>query len=66
MGMTWADGKGDTEREEHVRVIRRALEIGANVVDTADVYGPFTNEELSAKLSLDIAPALSSPRRWGS
>jgi len=46
MGMTWAYGKGETERAEHIRVIRHALEIGANLIDTADVYGPFTNEEL--------------------
>ncbi|HSO37247.1 MAG TPA: aldo/keto reductase [Labilithrix sp.] len=46
MGMTWAYGKGETERADHIRVIRRALEIGANLIDTADVYGPVTNEEL--------------------
>lgn len=46
MGMTWAYGKGDTERAEHIRVIHRALEIGATLIDTADVYGPYTNEEL--------------------
>src|SRR3954463_13757843 len=46
MGMTWAYGKGETERAEHLRVIHRALEIGANLIDTADVYGPHTNEEL--------------------
>jgi aryl-alcohol dehydrogenase-like predicted oxidoreductase len=46
MGMTWAYGKGETERAEHIRVIHRALELGANVIDTADVYGPYTNEEL--------------------
>ena len=46
MGMTWAYGKGETERAEHIRVIHRALDLGANLIDTADVYGPFTNEEL--------------------
>ncbi|MES1184181.1 MAG: aldo/keto reductase [Myxococcales bacterium] len=46
MGMTWAYGKGETERAEHIRVIHRALELGATLIDTADVYGPFTNEEL--------------------
>jgi len=46
MGMTWAYGKGETERAEHIRVIHRALELGASLIDTADVYGPFTNEEL--------------------
>jgi aryl-alcohol dehydrogenase-like predicted oxidoreductase len=46
MGMTWAYGKGETERAEHIRVIHRALDLGANLIDTADVYGPFTNEEI--------------------
>lgn len=46
MGMTWAYGKGDTERADHIAVIHRALEIGATLIDTADIYGPFTNEEL--------------------
>ena len=46
MGMTWAYGAGDANRAEHVAVIRRALEIGANLIDTADLYGPHTNEEL--------------------
>ncbi len=46
MGMTWAYGKGETERADHIRVIHRALDLGANLIDTADVYGPYTNEEL--------------------
>src|SRR4028118_1292692 len=46
MGMTWAYGAGDANRAEHVAVIRHALELGANVIDTADIYGPHTNEEL--------------------
>jgi hypothetical protein len=33
-------------RAEQIRVIHRALDLGANLIDTADVYGPFTNEEL--------------------
>jgi aryl-alcohol dehydrogenase-like predicted oxidoreductase len=47
MGMTWAyNGDGSTDEAEHIRVIHRALELGCNLVDTADIYGPFTNEEL--------------------
>jgi aryl-alcohol dehydrogenase-like predicted oxidoreductase len=45
MGMSW--GYGDVRNdEESVRVIHRALDLGATLIDTADVYGPFTNEEL--------------------
>jgi aryl-alcohol dehydrogenase-like predicted oxidoreductase len=46
MGMSWAYGAGERNDEQSVRVIRRALDLGVTLIDTADVYGPFTNEEL--------------------
>jgi aryl-alcohol dehydrogenase-like predicted oxidoreductase len=44
MGMTWAYGKAD--RAESIATIRRALDLGVTLFDTADIYGPFLNEEL--------------------
>src|SRR3954451_4687149 len=44
MGMTWAYGEGD--EEAGARTIARALELGITFLDTAEVYGPHTNEEL--------------------
>jgi aryl-alcohol dehydrogenase-like predicted oxidoreductase len=44
MGMSQSYGKADSAEAEVT--IRRALEIGINFLDTADVYGPYTNEEL--------------------
>jgi aryl-alcohol dehydrogenase-like predicted oxidoreductase len=44
MGMTWAYGAGD--EEAGVATIHRALELGITLLDTAEVYGPYTNEEL--------------------
>ncbi len=44
MGMSWAYGKGDDA--ESVATIHRAIELGCTFFDTAEVYGPFTNEEL--------------------
>jgi aryl-alcohol dehydrogenase-like predicted oxidoreductase len=44
MGMTWAYGSGD--EESGLATIHRALELGVTFLDTAEVYGPFTNEEL--------------------
>lgn len=45
MGMSWAYG-GERDDDESIRVIRHAIDLGANLIDTADMYGPFTNEEL--------------------
>ena len=45
MPMSWAYSEGATQSES-VAVIRRALDLGATLLDTADVYGPFTNEAL--------------------
>lgn len=44
MGMTWAYGDSP-DAEDPRTVIGRALDLGVNFLDTADVYGPFTNEE---------------------
>ncbi|HEY1539780.1 MAG TPA: aldo/keto reductase [Solirubrobacteraceae bacterium] len=46
MGMSWAYNPEDRDDERSIAVIRHALEIGVTLIDTADVYGPFTNEEL--------------------
>lgn len=44
--MSFAYGEAERDDAESVRVIRRALELGINLLDTADMYGPFTNEKL--------------------
>ena len=46
MGMSWAYGSAERDDERSIGVIRRALELGVTLIDTADMYGPFTNEEL--------------------
>jgi aryl-alcohol dehydrogenase-like predicted oxidoreductase len=46
MGMTWAYGAQDSDEPESIAVIHRAAEIGVTLLDTADMYGPYTNEEL--------------------
>jgi len=45
MGLNFGYGPA-TDRQEGIRVIRAAVERGVTFFDTAQVYGPFTNEEL--------------------
>jgi aryl-alcohol dehydrogenase-like predicted oxidoreductase len=44
MGMS--EFYGNADEDEAIRTIHRALELGVNFLDTADMYGPFTNERL--------------------
>ena len=46
MGMSWAYGAAERDDNQSVEVLRRALDLGVTLIDTADVYGPFTNEQL--------------------
>jgi aryl-alcohol dehydrogenase-like predicted oxidoreductase len=45
MGMSFGLGK-PADRDEMVKLIRRAVELGVTFFDTAQVYGPYANEEL--------------------
>jgi aryl-alcohol dehydrogenase-like predicted oxidoreductase len=45
MGMSFGYGPAG-EKNEMISVIRAAVELGVTFFDTAEVYGPFTNEEL--------------------
>jgi aryl-alcohol dehydrogenase-like predicted oxidoreductase len=45
MGLSFGYGPA-TEKNEAIKVIRTAVEKGVTFFDTAEVYGPFTNEEL--------------------
>nr|WP_314498286.1 aldo/keto reductase [uncultured Chryseobacterium sp.] len=52
MGMTGfgdADMYGRTDENEAIATIHRSLELGGNFLDTADLYGPFKNEQLIAE-----------------
>ncbi|MYM29395.1 aldo/keto reductase [Duganella sp. CY15W] len=44
MGMSFAYGAAD--ETESIATLHRAIELGVNFFDTAEVYGPYTNEEL--------------------
>jgi aryl-alcohol dehydrogenase-like predicted oxidoreductase len=50
MGMSQSYGTSDERDEkESIATIHRALDLGVNFFDTAEVYGPFKNEELLAR-----------------
>src|SRR3954447_12988317 len=52
MGMTTIAGSdiyGVADEAESIATIHRALELGVNFLDTADLYGPLLNERLVSK-----------------
>ncbi|MGH3311857.1 MAG: aldo/keto reductase [Streptomyces sp.] len=46
MPMTWAYSTSQQDGEESLRTVHAALDRGMTLLDTADMYGPFTNELL--------------------
>lgn len=52
MGMSWAYGEADDA--ESMRTLKRSLELGINFWDTAEIYGPFKNEELLGRALKEV------------
>src|SRR5215472_9734940 len=52
MGMSFAYGPADDD--ESMRVLHRYLELGGNFLDTAEIYGPYKNEELVGRFLTQI------------
>lgn len=52
MGMSYAYGPAD--QDEAMRVLHRYVELGGNFFDTAEVYGPYKNEELLGRFLREV------------
>jgi len=49
MGMSVAYAVGGFDDAESIRTIHRAIDLGVTLIDTAEIYGPYVNEELVAR-----------------
>jgi aryl-alcohol dehydrogenase-like predicted oxidoreductase len=49
MGMSAAYAIGGFDDTESIRTVHRAIDLGVTLIDTAEVYGPYINEELLAR-----------------
>src|SRR5574338_1146085 len=58
----WGEPK---DREEARRVLRRAVELGVNFIDTADSYGPSVSEEIIAEALYPYAKGLVIATKGG-
>src|ERR1700710_2414680 len=63
MGMSEFYGAGD--EAESIAVIHRALDAGCTFLDTADMYGPFTNERLVGKAIADRRDEVGLATKFG-
>ena len=63
MGMS--EFYGTPDEEESVATIHRAIELGVDFLDTADMYGPFTNERLVGHAIADRRERVTLATKFG-
>src|SRR5256714_7306870 len=64
MGMSFGYGP-PKEKQEMISVIRSAVELGVTFFDTAEVYGPFINEELVGKALAPVRDRVVIATKFG-
>jgi aryl-alcohol dehydrogenase-like predicted oxidoreductase len=65
MGMSGAYTGAGTDDAESIRTIHRALDLGVTLIDTAEIYGPFTNEELVGRAIKDCRDEVVLATKFG-
>eukprot|EP01133_Synstelium_polycarpum_P013607 gene13607-16013_t len=63
MGMSFAYGGADEAAS--LRVLHRAVELGVTLIDTAEVYGPYANEELVGRALKTLRGKVSVATKFG-
>jgi aryl-alcohol dehydrogenase-like predicted oxidoreductase len=63
MGMS--EFYGTSDEDEPIATIHRAIELGVTLLDTADMYGPFTNEKLVGKAIADRRDQVTLATKFG-
>jgi len=63
MGMS--EFYGTTDEDESIATIQRAIDLGVTFIDTADMYGPFTNEKLVGKAIADRRDEVQLATKFG-
>ena len=65
MGMSQSYGPNPGDRTAMIKVLREAVDLGINFFDTAEVYGPFVNEELVGEALAPIKDQVVIATKFG-
>lgn len=65
MGMSMSYGPNPGSRDDMIAVLRGAVDLGVTFVDTAEVYGPYVNEELVGEALAPLAGRVVIATKFG-
>jgi aryl-alcohol dehydrogenase-like predicted oxidoreductase len=65
MGMSQSYGPNPGDRDDMIGVLRYAVDHGVTLIDTAEVYGPFDNEELVGEAIAPIRDRVTLATKFG-